>query len=247
MKVLLFIIVIISLSIITINGYNNQRFMKMSLKTNNNPTNTGSKPNIDILARDIDLTSSLQDRVNSKIGKVISKLGERIRSAQVTLRVHKFPSTEMHHHTTKKNSQIAEVTLNMKGGLTINASERTEDLYASIDLVSHKLAQALKKHNEKIYEKKTIDKESLFYDESSEVVTGNDETFDEEELLLDLDNKYKNVNQIDPYKTDLSVVKPKVFDMKPISLEEAVLCLQFVDHPFYVFRNRVNKLKYITI
>ena len=51
---------------------------------------------------------------------------------------------EAHSQTTKKDSQIAEVTIGFKGGAVLHASERTDDMYASIDIVSHKLAQSLK-------------------------------------------------------------------------------------------------------
>lgn len=51
---------------------------------------------------------------------------------------------EAHSQTTKKDSQIAEVTVGFKGGAVLHASERTEDMYASIDIVSHKLAQSMK-------------------------------------------------------------------------------------------------------
>ena len=58
--------------------------------------------------------------------------------------------SETHSHTTKKDSQIAEITVGFKGGAVLHASERTDDLYASIDIVAHKLANSLKKHNEKL-------------------------------------------------------------------------------------------------
>lgn len=34
--------------------------------------------------------------------------------------------------------------MGFKGGAVLHASERTEDMYASIDIVSHKLAQSMK-------------------------------------------------------------------------------------------------------
>lgn len=36
---------------------------------------------------------------------------------------------------------------------------------------------------------------------------------------------------------DMDIVKRKAFKMDPISTEEAVMCLDYIDHPFYVFRN----------
>lgn len=89
----------------------------------------------------------------------------------------------------KKDSQIAEVTVQFKGGGVIHASQGTEDMYASIDLVAHKLGRALKKHNDKLKDKhrkeRSLMKETFLEKEMS------DDTFNIEDLLSDLDQKYK--------------------------------------------------------
>merc|ERR1712070_31603 len=36
---------------------------------------------------------------------------------------------------------------------------------------------------------------------------------------------------------NMSLVKTKEFDMDPISVEDACVCLDFIGHDFYVFRN----------
>jgi len=41
-------------------------------------------------------------------------------------------------------------------------------------------------------------------------------------------------------EVDMSLVKKKSFPMDPISVEEAVLCLEYIDHDFYVFKNKEN-------
>eukprot|EP00607_Mallomonas_marina_P005975 CAMPEP_0182427740 /NCGR_PEP_ID=MMETSP1167-20130531/19070_1 /TAXON_ID=2988 /ORGANISM="Mallomonas Sp, Strain CCMP3275" /LENGTH=256 /DNA_ID=CAMNT_0024610183 /DNA_START=63 /DNA_END=833 /DNA_ORIENTATION=+ len=189
---------------------------------------------LEIIGRDIEVTPALRERVEDKVGKVVSRLGQDINAAHVRLRVHRNPSNEVHSLATKPESQISEVTVSMKGGSTIRATERTDNMYASIDLMSHRLAQKLKKHYEKIHPKtksKLVD--GVMEGELEEPV------FDEETLLVELDNKYKDQAKApDPLAVDMSVVKPKSFPMPPISVEEAVLCLYYIDHPFYVFRNK---------
>lgn len=37
------------------------------------------------------------------------------------------------------------------------------------------------------------------------------------------------------------MVKQKLFSMPPISVEEAVNALELIDHPFYMFRNKVRR------
>lgn len=71
---------------------------------------------------------------------MIDKLGSLgVSSTNVVLRVNKNPIEEKHAQTTKKNSQIAECTVVLKGGMIIHTSDRSEDMYASIDLVAHKV------------------------------------------------------------------------------------------------------------
>lgn len=106
---------------------------------------------IDIVTRDLTLTDTLKARVESKIGKVIDKLGYTgIVSTNLVLRVHKNPTEEIHASTTKKDSQIAEVTVKLKGNQVIHCTERTEDMYASIDILSHKLALKMKRVKDKV-------------------------------------------------------------------------------------------------
>lgn len=195
---------------------------------------------IEILARDMELSESLKARVDSKIGKVVNKLGHNVQSTHVTLRVHLFPNAEMHSHVTKKNSQIAEVTLYMKGGSVIHASERSEDMYTSIDLLSHTLAKNIKRHNEKVSQKRKENGISTMFNFEGSEDYASVEGFDEEELLREIDaNVYKNYNEIRSKNAlNPAIVKSKVFDMPPISLEDATANLSFMDHDFYVFRNK---------
>lgn len=83
---------------------------------------------------------------------------EGLVSTSVVLRVHKNSNEENHSHTTKKDSQIVECTVVLKGGAVFHASERSEDMYASIDLVSHTLAQILKRHKDKVQSKRKNEK-----------------------------------------------------------------------------------------
>jgi putative sigma-54 modulation protein len=203
--------------------------------------------NLDIFSKDFDLTPTLRERVEKKIGKVINKLsvGGLVRSTHVVLRVLKFPANEHHSSISKKDSQIVEVTVRMKGGVVINASEKTEDMYASIDLVSHKLAQMLKKHNQKIKEHKNTPgheaMSSILYPKDQAIATYEvGDSFDESELLEGLDKKYTEyaVQQRVPKDALVPTIRSKSFPMPPISVADAIVALQFVDHPFYVFRNK---------
>jgi putative sigma-54 modulation protein len=190
---------------------------------------------LDIFAKDMELTPSMQNRVNDKIRKVIDKLGHDALSIHVVLKVVKYPDTEVHTQTTK--AQIAEVTVQYKGGAVVHVSEGTDDMYSSIDIVSHKLARSIKKHNEKLREKRRRAQKSNEEDEFGNSVMEND--FEIDDLVQDLDPKYRNrIGGQSSQAMPMNMVRPKKFPMPPITLDEAIGALEYIDHPFYVFRNK---------
>jgi putative sigma-54 modulation protein len=132
----------------------------------------------------------------NKVGKVVRKLGRDVLSANVVLRVVKYPENQSHSSNIKPDSHIAEVTVGFKGGAVLVASERTDDMYASIDLLSHKLAQSMKKHNEKVHDNTRNRKERAAYKTADLDDIGDTVEFDEEELLVELDKKYRTFTKV---------------------------------------------------
>lgn len=61
------------------------------------------------------------------------------------------------HPQNSIQSNIIEVTLQMKGGRKIHTSYATRSMPCSIDLISHVLAEQLKRHNKKITKKQKTD------------------------------------------------------------------------------------------
>lgn len=51
---------------------------------------------VDVLCRGIDHSSAIDERVQGKIGKVIDKLGQRVKTANMVLKVVKFPVERKH-------------------------------------------------------------------------------------------------------------------------------------------------------
>lgn len=215
------------------------------------PKNEDSQgPQLHILARDMKLTEALEARVQNKVGKVLEKLGKDVLSANVVLRIHRYPVTEHHTTTVKKDSHIAEATIRFKGGQVARSSEHTDDMYASIDLLSHKLAQSIKKHNEK--ERSKYIREKKRFDKNAETLLEVQETYDEIQekneqgiaerdldsfLLAELDERYRAALLEPQTALKNEVVKKKIFDMTPITIDDAIAALDLMDHPFYVFRN----------
>jgi hypothetical protein len=93
----------------------------------------------------------------------------------------------------KKGSQCAEVTVNFRGGSFIHASANSDDMYASIDLLSHKLARSIKKHNEKV---KNKHQKERHHAKESFALDVDREAFDEDELLAELKEEYKKLSNV---------------------------------------------------
>ena len=117
--------------------------------------------------------------------------------------------------------QTAEVTV-FANGTVIRAQERSENLYASIDLVANKLARQLRKYKERhnihhVHNNKS--NKSIPNEASQEYYSSGDQLLEGKEALLPSPG-----------------IRRKYFEMTPMSIEEARVQLDLIDHDFYVFR-----------
>ena len=104
----------------------------------------------------------------------------------------------------------------------------------SIDLVSHKVAEKLKKVKQRGKSQESGQGISAALQSAAEA----QQSSDDRDVL---EQKYKNELGDDTQewsKNFVQVVKTKTFDMPAISVEEALYCLDLIEHPFYVFRNK---------
>ncbi|MFM9330652.1 ribosome hibernation-promoting factor, HPF/YfiA family [Paenibacillus mesotrionivorans] len=150
----------------------------------------------------IEVTEALRDYVEKKLGRL-----ERYFEAPPTSEVNVTLSVI-------REKQSVEVTIPLTGVL-LRAEEKSDDMYASIDLVVDKLERQIRKHKTKVNRK--IRQESgyknLFKDD---VVTP--------VHLLEEEDEYE-------------VVRTKRFTLKPMDVEEAILQMNMVGHTFFVFAN----------
>lgn len=109
--------------------------------------------------------------------------------------------------TVEKGNHIVEVTVPVNGML-LRGEESTTDMYTSIDLVIDKIERQIEKYKTKLTRKFRA---GSFRGE----------------LVLDRPAE----------DDDLQVVKTKRFAVKPVSVEEAILQMNMINHDFYVFRN----------
>lgn len=94
---------------------------------------------ITISAKNTELTKSIKDYVEKKIGRLERKIDANV-TADVVLSVEKF-------------RHIADVKLNIDGDI-IKATESSRDLYSSIDLVYEVLEKQIEKLKDKLYKSK---------------------------------------------------------------------------------------------
>lgn len=89
---------------------------------------------VNLQARNMELTGALADYVERKMGKLSRYLDAE--EAQVTLLI-------------EKNRHVAEVTIPMRG-IILRGEEETTDMYRSIDLVVEKLERQVQKYKTRL-------------------------------------------------------------------------------------------------
>ncbi len=160
--------------------------------------------NINIRGEKLEVTPALREYVDKKVGRL-----ERYFDAPLATTVNVTLSVN-------RDKQNVEVTIPLKGSITLRAEERHDDMYAAIDLVIDKLERQIRKHKTKVNRK-----------------------FNKEGGLRNLfvDNQEPSGVSYHEDEEELRVVRTKSFAMKPMDVEEAILQMNLVGHSFYVFAN----------
>ena len=94
--------------------------------------------------RNIDITDAIKAYTKEKFAKVLNHY-DQITMIEVTLEVIKNPSVTLNHK--------AEVICKMHSGQIV-LEETSESMYATIDLLSDKLARQVRKHKDKLVSSK---------------------------------------------------------------------------------------------
>ncbi len=164
-----------------------------------------------IHGRNLDVTPALREYTETKLERAIHHFDDLVKEADVHLSVARNPRVPQ---------QTAEVTV-FANGTVIRAQERSENLYASIDLVASKLARQLRRFKERHSD----------HGHRTTPTAANDVLLTErptEDSLLE----GKEAQLPSPG------VRRKYFAMPAMSLEEARHQLELIDHDFYLFRDK---------
>ena len=165
-----------------------------------------------IHGRNLELTQSLRDYTKAKIDKATHNFQEMVQEADVHLSVARNPRVPQ---------QTAEVTV-FANGTVIRAQERSENLYASIDLVANKLARQLRKYKER------HNSHNVHNNQSTKTVQNNS-------IQTLSTSDYSLIEGKEPHLPSPGV-RRKYFEMKPMTIDQARVQLDLIDHDFYLFR-----------
>ena len=168
-----------------------------------------------IHGRNLEVTPALREYTQTKLEKAIQHFEEMVTEADVHLSVARNP---------RVIQQTAEVTV-FANGTIIRAQERSENLYASIDLVANKLCRQLRRYKERHSDHHHSHGHSASLTPPTEAVI--DESPIDGSLLEGKKAQLPNPG-----------VRRKYFPMQPMSLEKAREQLDLIDHDFYFFREK---------
>lgn len=154
--------------------------------------------NVHVTAKNMALTDAIRDYAEKKVSK-IKRYFEDIIEVSVVLEV-------------QKNVHVAEILISAKG-VFLKGLERSEDLYASIDLAVDKIDKQVVKYKEKLKAHKLMDK------------------------------NFAKPLKLNVYESDAlhagtpTIVVAKDMPVKPMGVDEAVMQMDLLNKNFFVFRN----------
>ena len=153
-----------------------------------------------IRGENVDLTDAIRSYVEKRISKLEKYFEDSVdATAHVNLKVY------------SNKTYKVEVTIPLPY-LTLRAEETSNDMYASIDLVTDKLERQIRKYKTKVNRKS---REKGY--KNLDFVP--DEAADE------------------PSEENLKIVRTKQISLKPMDSEEAVLQMDMLGHDFFVFED----------
>jgi len=172
---------------------------------------------INITFRNLEATEALKVYARDKIERV-NKYLDQAGEAHVVL------SLERHLHH-------ADLTIHA-GTFLLRGREKSEDMYASIDLAMDKIERQLRRYKEKLKRHH-----------------GRDRIHHRQEMLNHREQirvRYEVLELADPEKTDQQEASPRVirtneFLVKPMTVDEAVMQMDLMNNDFLVFTNAASR------
>lgn len=166
-----------------------------------------------IHGRNLDVTPAIREYTETKLTRAIHHFEGLVKEADVHLSVARNPRVPQ---------QTVEVTM-FANGTVIRAQERSDNLYASIDLVASKLSRQLHRYKDRIQEQSQgpVHRSARAEEAGAASLPPPGSTL------------------VDGKEPELPSpgVRRKYFAMPSMSLDDALHQLELIDHDFYVFRD----------
>lgn len=164
---------------------------------------------LNITFRQLDPIDSLKNYAREKVERV-NKYLDKAGEAHVVL------SLERHLHH-------ADISIH-SGSFLLRGKEKSEDMYASIDLAMDKIEKQLKRYKEKLKQHH-----------------GRDRVHHGQDTLERLKVRHQvfegNAQVAEVVESAQKVVKTNEFLLKPMATEEAIMQMDLMNNDFYVFTN----------
>ena len=159
---------------------------------------------VNITFRNMFATDALRNHVQEKLNKVVEKYLDKVTEVHVTLSLERY----LHH---------ADINLHA-GHFHVRGKEKSEDMYASIDMAIDKIERQLKKHKERLKSHRPAH------------VHANGPVRVRYEIF-----SAKEEDGLAP-----EVIRTNEFLAKPMSVEEALMQMDLLNNDFLVFTTPSN-------
>ncbi|TXD37167.1 ribosome-associated translation inhibitor RaiA [Lujinxingia vulgaris] len=189
--------------------------------------------NANVSFRNMDSSASLRNYATAKLERICDKYVQGKIDASVVMTVEKF-------------WHIADFTLQIKN-LTVKGAERSEDMYSSIDLALDKIEKQLRRHKDRLRDHKPTNGQAKMFKMAvvspiaAESAAEIDSEFAEDYELYPEPSAAEETPVVETVNTPsgrVSVLRNKLYEAKPMSIDEAVLQLDLLeDRQFFVFTN----------
>ena len=169
---------------------------------------------INVSGRKVNITDSLRDHAEEKIGAAMKVIGISPLDAEVVLSV-------------EKNRAIAtpctcEVTIRTRGNV-VRVEEHEQSLHAAIDVAAARVERQLRKYKTRVVDRKV---RAGAHGETASIKDLAEGTGD-----LDLDALMADLS-------DDEVVRTKIIEFEPMTEEEALVKIDLLGHDFFVYTDR---------
>lgn len=160
--------------------------------------------NMNIISKNVPVTDGMRSYTEKKMQR-IKKFFDDTLDVTVTFSV-------------QKNMQTVEVLAHTKG-LYLKGVERSEDLYASLDLAVDKIERQITRYKDRLHARKYADSDGTLKMSVYEAAS---------------------VEESNP-----EVIVTKDVGVKPMSVEEAAMQMDLMNKQFFVFRNETGDINVI--